>query len=139
MKLVSINQQPIIPQVNSKYRPQFHFYILDQNLDYQTSRRNRSNHQLFVNFLKVNIKKTEEIIFDPKSICDHMPVSVYNQEITQVQSYKYLVVHIDKSLTWDINVNWVCERFHQRLYYLCRLWFYGVDRKMIYVFHQSIL
>lgn len=52
-------------------------------------------------FLKANTKKMEEIIFDPKGTGDYMPVSVYNQEITQVQSYKYLGVHIDKSLTWD--------------------------------------
>lgn len=68
------------------------------------------------NFLKVNTKKTEKVIFDPKGIGNHMPVSIYNQEKTQVQSYKYLGVHIDKSLTWDVHVKWVCKRLYQSLY-----------------------
>lgn len=45
-------------------------------------------------FLKVNTKKTEEINFDPKGIGDHTPLFVHNQEIAQVQSYKYLGVCI---------------------------------------------
>lgn len=61
-----------------------------------------------VNFLKVNTKKTEEIIFDPKGIGDHMPVFVHNQEIAQVKSCKYLGVYIDKSLTWDTHAHCVC-------------------------------
>ncbi len=59
--------------------------------------------------------------------------------IAQVQSYKYLGVYIDKSLTWDMHVHWVCERLSQRLSFLRRLWFYGVDSKIILLFYQSVL
>lgn len=67
------------------------------------------------NFLKVNTKKSAAIIFDPKGIRDPTPVFVHKQEIAQVQ------------------------QLSQRLYFLRRLWFYGVDSKIILLFYQSVL
>ncbi len=79
------------------------------------------------------------MILRDKGIEDHTPVFVYNQDIAQIQSYKYLGVYIDKSLTWDMHVHWVCEGLSQRLYFLRRLWFDGVDSKIILLFYQSVL
>lgn len=48
-------------------------------------------------------------------------------------------MYIDKSLTWDTHVHWVCDRLSQRLYFLRRLWFYGLNSKIILLFYQSVL
>lgn len=32
-----------------------------------------------------------------------------------------------------------CVKHHQRLHFLWRLWFYGVDRKISFIFYQSVL
>ncbi|KAF7668159.1 hypothetical protein LDENG_00027400 [Lucifuga dentata] len=53
------------------------------------------------NHLTVNIKKTEEIVFDPKALGDHSSVIIHDQPIAQVQSYKYLGVYIDSTFTWN--------------------------------------
>ena len=44
--------------------------------------------------LTVNTKKTEEMIFDPGHVGDHTPLRIDNVDIAQVDSYKYLGVHI---------------------------------------------
>ncbi len=38
-----------------------------------------------------------------------------------------------------MHVLWVCEGLSQRLYFLRRLWFDGVDSKIILLFYQSVL
>ena len=42
------------------------------------------------NYLMINTKKTEEVIMDPRSIGDHTVISIHNNAISQVSSYKYL-------------------------------------------------
>jgi len=91
------------------------------------------------NDLIINIKKTEEIIFDPKGIGDHHQVVIHNQNITQTQTFKYLGVYIDKSLTWKTHMEWICTRLHQRLYFLRRLHFYGVNKKIMMLFYKAVL
>lgn len=44
------------------------------------------------------------IMFDPKSIGDHSPVVIKDQNTAQVDSYRYLAIHIDKKLTWSVQV-----------------------------------
>ncbi len=44
-------------------------------------------------FLSINTKKTVEMMFDPKSIGDHLPVVINGQNIVQVD------YHIDNKLT----------------------------------------
>lgn len=91
------------------------------------------------NDLIINIKKTAEIIFDPKGIGDHHQVVIHDQNITQTQTYKYLGVYIDSSLTWKTHTEWVCTRLHQRLYFLRRLRFYGVNKKIMMLFYKAVL
>ncbi|KAK7907136.1 hypothetical protein WMY93_015748 [Mugilogobius chulae] len=53
--------------------------------------------------LIINVKKTEEVIFDPGHLGDHTPLCIHGTEVTQVHSYKYLGVHIDSNLAWDVH------------------------------------
>lgn len=40
----------------------------------------------------------------PNIVSDHVPVVVYNANIAQVSSYKYLGVHMDNVLSWKVQV-----------------------------------
>lgn len=51
-----------------------------------------------------NVKKAEEIIFDPGQPGDHSLLWVHNACITQVYSYK-LGVHTDTNLSWEVHLN----------------------------------
>jgi len=87
----------------------------------------------------VNVTKTEELIFDPRSICEPNPVLIHNSPIRQVTSYKYLGVFIDCSLTWHIHFEYLCTRLQQRMYFLRRLKLYGVNSKLLFLFFKIIL
>lgn len=41
-------------------------------------------------------------MFDPIFIGDHSPVVIHDQNIAQVDSYRYLGIHIDDKLTWSL-------------------------------------
>ena len=78
------------------------------------------------NYLLINTKKTEEGIMDPRSIGDHTIISIHNNDISQVSSYKYLGVQIDKDMSWNMHVTSCCAKIHQRLHFLRRLRLFGV-------------
>ena len=71
------------------------------------------------NHLKLNVSKTQEMIFEAKCIvADHLPVVIHGEEITQIGQYKYLGVHLDNKLSWNVHVHSVCSKVLQRLYFL---------------------
>lgn len=76
------------------------------------------NHQV------LNVKKTEEMVFDPEGVGDHRPVVIHDGTISQVSSYKYLGVFIDSFLTWNTHVDGLCSRLQQRLH--------SVDQMLVY-------
>lgn len=43
----------------------------------------------------------------------HIRAGQYGKNATLITSF-----HIERSLTWDTHVNWICEKLHQRLYFL---------------------
>ena len=55
--------------------------------------------------LILNTTKTKEMIFDPRNVRLHDPVVIGNMQIEQVSSYKYLGVHMDNLLKWNVHVN----------------------------------
>lgn len=86
------------------------------------------------NHLTINVKQTEEIIFNPKGVCDHSKIVIHNQPVAQIQSYKYLSFHIHRTLTWTTHVDCVCSRLLQRLYFLRRLQLYRVEQRIMFYF-----
>lgn len=67
---------------------------------------------------------------------------INNLPITQVNSYKYLGVHINNALGWRDHVNTLCSRLQQRMHFLQRLRVYGVELKYMSFYHailESIL
>ncbi len=90
-------------------------------------------------FLSISTKKTVEMMFDPKSIGDHLPVVINGQNIVQVDSCRYLGIHIDNKLTWSVQVENVCIRIQQRLFFLRRLRVFGVNQKVLLLFYHAVI
>ena len=91
------------------------------------------------NHLKLDVSKTQQM-FDAKFIvADHWPVVVHGEETAQIGQYKYLGVHLDNKLSWNVHVHSVCSKFHQRLYFLRRLRAFGVYEKILLLFYRSII
>lgn len=80
------------------------------------------------NKLILNVRKMEEIVFDPRAVGAHSPV-IEDTQIKQVCSYKYLGIYIDNMLTWQIHVDILYTKLQQRLYFLRRLRPFGVSKK----------
>lgn len=69
--------------------------------------------------LQINVKKTEEVIIDPRLVGDRSSVVVHGQDIKQVDSYKYY--HIDSELKWHSHVSSICTRIHQHLHFFTKI------------------
>ena len=91
------------------------------------------------NSLALNVSKTEEIIFDPRSIADRKPLQIHNTPVKQVESYKYLGVWVDHKLSWSIQVDHVCTKVQQRLYFLRRLRAHGASTEILHLFYRSTI
>ncbi len=78
-------------------------------------------------------------LFDPKSIGDHSPVVINGQNIAQVDSCRYLDIHIDDKLTWSVQVENVCTRVQRWLYFFRRLRVFGVNQKVLLLFYHAVI
>ncbi len=79
------------------------------------------------------------MMFEPKSIGDHLPVVINGQNIAQVDSCRYLGIHIVNKLTWRVQGENVCIRVQQRLYFLHRLRVFGVNQKVLLLFYRAVI
>ena len=87
----------------------------DSDISMYTSEIESFVHWCDNNHLKLNVSKTQEMIFDAKCIvANHLPVVIHGEGIAQIGQYKYLGVHLDNKLSWNIHVHSVCSKFHQR-------------------------
>ena len=66
-------------------------------------------------------------------------VVIHGEEIAKISQYKYLGVHLDNKLSWNVHVHSVCSKVHQRLYFLRRLRAFGVDEKILVLFYRSFI
>ena len=87
----------------------------------------------------MNTCKTVEMLFEPKSIGDHSPVTIHGNNINQVTSCKYLGIHIDSDLSWQTQIATVCARTHQRLHFLRRLRLFGVCKNIMLIFYRAAI
>ena len=49
------------------------------------------------------------------------PVTIKNEQVESVSTYKYLGVMIDEKLTWEPNTDLVCAKARKRLFFLRKL------------------
>jgi hypothetical protein len=69
------------------------------------------------NNLSLNVIKTEEMIVDHrKKWTGHAPILIDGARVEQVESFKFLGVHITNKLTWSKHTKTVVKRARQKLF-----------------------
>ena len=92
------------------------------------------------NYLHLNSKKTKEIVIDFRTKSHTMlPVYIDNNEIDQVNTYKYLGTYIDSKLAWKENTQAIYKKGQQRLYFLRRLRQFNVDKQIMLLFDNTFI
>ena len=91
-------------------------------------------------FLLLNVKKTKELIIDfrikKSPLC---PLLVKNEEVEQVETYKYLGVTIDDKLNWNAHAKTVLKKLNSRLYFLRKLNSFHVEKMLLSLFYKTML
>ena len=68
--------------------------------------------------LLLNVSKTKELVLDFRIKKDPIvPIQIKNQDVSQVNSYKYLGVTIDNKLSWDEHVSNTFKKANKRVYF----------------------
>ena len=93
------------------------------------------------NFLKLNVKKTKEMIIDFRTTNRHVPdpLIINNEPIERVHTYKYLGMIIDDQLKGDANTDMVYKKCNQRLHFARVLRNMHVDTSILNLFYKSTL
>ena len=92
------------------------------------------------NFLELNVNKTKEMLIDFRCNSDVPPPVIINDtEIQRVNTYKYLGVIFDDKLKFGFHVDHIVKRLNSRLYCLYKLNLFGVQKKILNLFYQSII
>ena len=76
------------------------------------------------NLLSINIKKTKVMTFGTKQKIDKVPQLTINfkgKNIEQVNTYKYLGIHLDSSLSFKEQINEVSKLVSHKAYCLARI------------------
>ena len=91
-------------------------------------------------YLLLNVKKTKELIIDFRVKKDPLlPVTIKDQVVEIVNTYKYLGVIIDDKLDRDAHVSKVNSKMSQRLFFLRKLNSFHIDSKSLYLFYTSVI
>jgi hypothetical protein len=74
------------------------------------------------NNLSLNVTKTKEMIVDYRKMrTEHTPILIDGAVVEQVESFKFLGVHINNKLEWSKNTKTVVKRTRQSLFPLRKL------------------
>ena len=74
------------------------------------------------NNLSLNVSKTKKLIVDyRKWRAEHAPIHINGSVAEQLESFKFLGVHITKQLSWSTHTNIVVKRVRKHLFPLGRL------------------
>lgn len=77
------------------------------------------------NSLSVNVKKTKLMILKPKQTVldtyNHNGIIIANEQVEQVNEYKYLGVVIDETLSFSSHANYITKKVARKINLLCRL------------------
>lgn len=73
-------------------------------------------------FLNINVNKTKEMYINfGRSPVSLPPALINSQAVDQVENYKYLGTVIDNKLRFESQVDAVCKKAHQRMYFYRKL------------------
>lgn len=93
-----------------------------------------------LSFLDINALKTKEMIVDfRKNPTVITPIAINGNAIEVVHQFKYLGTVIDDKLTFEAQVDTVCRKAHQRLYFLRKLGGFNVDNSFMKMFYSCFI
>ncbi len=85
------------------------------------------------NHLSLNIIKTKELVVDfRRQSREHTPISNDKTPMEQVNSFKFLGIHITVDLTWSAHTDAVLKKAHQCLFFLRRLRKFGMSPSILH-------
>uniref|UniRef100_A0A673ZE27 Reverse transcriptase domain-containing protein n=1 Tax=Salmo trutta TaxID=8032 RepID=A0A673ZE27_SALTR len=89
------------------------------------------------NNLPLNITKTKEMIVDyRKRSTEHVPILIDGAVVEQVESFKFLGVHINNKLEWSKHTKTVVKRARQSLFPLRKLKRFGMGPEILKRFYS---
>jgi hypothetical protein len=89
------------------------------------------------NNLSLNMIKTKEMIVDyRKKRTEHAPILIDRAAVEQVESFKFLGVHITNKLTWSMHTMTVVKRALLNLFPLRRLKRFGMGPEILKRFYS---
>ena len=92
------------------------------------------------NYLELNPKKTKEMHIDfRKNSPTPVPLTIKDDTVEIVTSYRYLGVTLDSQLKWTENTISVQKKAAQRLYFLRKLKSFRVEKTILELFYKSIV
>ena len=90
--------------------------------------------------LSLNVKKTKELVIDFRIQKNPLsPLVIKDQEIEQVQTYKYLRVINDDKLNWQMHSSAVCKKLNRRMFFLRKLRSLKIDATFLSLFYRSTI
>ena len=93
-----------------------------------------------VNNLSLNVIKTKEMIVDyRKKRTQHAPILSDGAAVEQVESFKFLGVHITNKLTWSKYNKTVVKRAQQNIFLLRRLKRFGMGPQILKRFYSCTI
>ena len=60
-------------------------------------------------------------------------------EVEQVESFKFLAIHVSSDLTWSALVRHCVTKAQRRLFFLRRLRGFGLDRQVLVKFYHTVI
>ena len=83
-------------------------------------------------FLDLNISKTKELVFDSRKEKEpFIPVTIDQQSVEVVSSFKYLGTVVDSKFSFNDNVVYVYKKAQKRLYLLRKLRSFGIGSHVL--------
>ena len=90
------------------------------------------------NKLLLNTDKTKELIIDFRQKSQPVvPLRINGKDIEQVSSYKYLGIHIDNNINWQLQATTVYKKINKRMFFLRKLRNFYVDNTLLSLFYTS--
>ena len=91
-------------------------------------------------FLTINVSKTKEMMIDfRKTRPTTVPLSINDQAVESVQQYRYLGTVIDDRLSFEHQVDAVCKKANQRMYFLRKRRNINIDSKFMEMFYSCFI
>ena len=92
------------------------------------------------NNLQLNTSKTKELVMDFRRDRPRpRPVLLGAEEVEVVETYKYLGLWLDNKLDWTSNTKQQYKKAQSRLYFLRRLRYLSICRKLLQMLYQSVV